>query len=377
MGKKSKKKTKQGASSTLDTVETVDTDGPAIDDNETKTAEAVTSDVVSVPTNSDASVNLTCLLQAEAAVADAEAEAAGAAARAAKAQVDAAAFEETTNDDPNQSDESKIGAQTNPLGAANPPLSASAPTAAVEASVPINPHEASLKTPAATAGAAMEAPPLKNPGHTSEPASVSSELTTAPVSEEDPEATRKAKLLAEQAARRAQYEAARAEAMEVLNGYNAPPLVRSSSPTNKLAEDAAVQGSATASVQQPVAPSAVQEQNASAKPVDQKVDAGTAQVAAQATQLKEDLDPANNEDEDEEVREEDLDDVDLGSFDRKSSFRQNGNGSFNKGGSKPPVAIEKSKWTGKPQSSEADYDEDEGGDSMGVACDVKRACMIS
>ena len=362
MGKKSKKKTKQGASSTLDTVETATNDKPAIDDDENKSiaVEPPVEDLLS--NDSVTSVNLTGLLQAEAAVADAEAEAAGAAARAAKAQVDAAAAEEPPNDSASQSNRSTVDVQTNPLGSENPPPSISAPTVAVEASKPLDQNEVSLRTPA---GAAEEVPPLKAAVHTFERASVSLASTPAPALKEDPEAARKAKLFAEQAARRAQYEAARAEAMEVLNGYNGPTPLRNSSPTSEPSEVGAAQDSASTAVQQPPASSVVQDQKASA------------QVAAQARQLMEELDPANNEDEDEEVREEDLDEVDLGSFDRKSTFRQNGSGSFNKGGSKPPVSMEKSKRAEKPKSSEADNDEDEGGDSMGVACDVKRACAVS
>jgi len=374
MGKKSKKKTKQGASSTLDTVETATNDKPAIDDDENKSiaVEPPVEDLLS--NDSVTSVNLTGLLQAEAAVADAEAEAAGAAARAAKAQVDAAAAEEPPNDSPSQSNGSTVDVQTNPLGSENPPPSISAPTVAVEASKPLDQIEANLTTPA---GAAEEVPPLIATVHTFEPASVSLASTPAPASKADPEVARKAKLLAEQAARRAQYEAARAEAMEVLNGYNGPTPMSNTSLADKPSDVGAAQDSASSAVQPPSASSVVQDQSVSAKPADRAVDAETAQVAAQAKQLTEDLDLANNEDEDEEVREEDLDDVDLGSFDRKSSFRQNGSASFNEGGSKPPISMEKSKRADKPKNAEADNDEDEGGDSMGVACDVKRACAVS
>jgi hypothetical protein len=102
------------------------------------------------------------------------------------------------------------------------------------------------------------------------------------------------------------------------------------------------------------------------------VAAATAQVAARGA---EDVALLAEAEEDEQVREEDLDDVDLGSLERKGSFRLGGGGgrSFNKSGQKPPLAIEGKRPAGL-QASERDTDD--GGDSMGVSCDVKRACTV-
>jgi hypothetical protein len=289
------------------------------------------------------------LLQAEAALADAETAVTEATARAAQAAA-ATAAEETVGD----GDMDEIGLAS--FDAAAPPMPPPLPTqafapTALDALSPLASDEARENTPTAPPPAAAAAPPA----------------TTATAAAADPEAARKAARLAEQAARRASYEAARAEAMAELNPYPGPAMGRSSfSPPDRADSPEPAFAPATAPLLgQAVAVAVAKREDAAA----------TAQVAARGA---EDAALLADAEEDEQVREEDLDDVDLGSLERNGSFRLGGGGgsSFNKSGPKPPLAIEGKRPAGL-QASERDDDADDGGDSMGVSCDVKKACTVS